>query len=126
MVFRDRCGKMAIDWAKEYQTFTDDWNNRRNNIIHAKRSNEVLTSSDPYILWFRRHTRLVLSNPSDITAFGYQGIGGSLKGLVRRVARAYHLADLAHITRDGSDALDAIVEIRELLYDGLQQAHRRD
>ncbi|KAL7217483.1 hypothetical protein ACSBR2_010855 [Camellia fascicularis] len=111
MVFRDRRGKMAIDWAKEYETFTDDWNNRRNNIIHTKRSNEVLTSSDPYILWFHRQTRLVLSNPSDIAAFGYQGIGGSLKSLVHRVARAYHLADSAHITHDGSDALDAIVEI---------------
>ncbi|XP_028115994.1 uncharacterized protein LOC114313781 [Camellia sinensis] len=78
------------------------------------------------MLWFRRHTRIVLSNPSDIAAFGYQGIGGSLEGLVRRVARAYHMADAAHITRDGREGLDAIAEIRELLYDGLQQAHRRD
>ncbi|XP_028079460.1 uncharacterized protein LOC114281219 [Camellia sinensis] len=55
-----------------------------------------------------------------------QGVGGSLEGLVRRVARAYHMADAAHITRDGREGLDAIAEIRELLYDGLQQAHRRD
>ncbi|KAL7174507.1 hypothetical protein ACSBR2_033706 [Camellia fascicularis] len=82
MHFRDRRGKMAIDWAKEYQTFIGEWNNRRNTIVHAERSNEVLTSSDPYMLWFRRHTRLVLSNPSDIDAFGYQGVGGSLEGLV--------------------------------------------
>ncbi|KAL7200047.1 hypothetical protein ACSBR2_022202 [Camellia fascicularis] len=126
MVFRDRHGKMTIDWAKEYQTFTDDWNNQRNSIVHTERSNEVRTSSDPFILWFRRHTHLVLSNPNDIAAFGYQGIGGSLEGLVCRVARAYHLADSAHIICDGTDALDAIAEIRELLHDGLQQAHRRD
>ncbi|KAL7189434.1 hypothetical protein ACSBR1_039139 [Camellia fascicularis] len=126
MVFRDRRGKMTINWAKEYQTFTNDWNNRHNSIVHAERSNEVLTSSDPYILWFRHHTRLVLSNPSDIAAFGYQGIGASLEGLIHRVARAYHLVDSTHITRDGTDTLDAIAEIRELLYDGLQQAHRRD
>ncbi|KAL7174837.1 hypothetical protein ACSBR1_017827 [Camellia fascicularis] len=126
MHFRDRHGKMAIDWAKEYQTFMDEWNNRRNTIVHAERSNEVLTSLDPYMLWFHRHTRLVFSNPNDIVAFGYQGVGGSLEGLVRRVARAYHMADAAHITRDGREALDAIAKIRELLYDGLQQAHRRD
>ncbi|KAI8021447.1 hypothetical protein LOK49_LG03G00523, partial [Camellia lanceoleosa] len=126
MHFRDRRGKMAIDWAKEYQTFIGEWNNRRNTIVHAERRNEVLTSLDPYMLWFRRHTCLVLSNPSDIAAFGYQGVGGSLEGLVRRVVRAYHMADAAHITRDGREGLDAIAEIRELLYDGLQQAHRRD
>ncbi|KAL7170779.1 hypothetical protein ACSBR2_035619 [Camellia fascicularis] len=82
MHFRDRRGKMAIDWAKEYQTFIGECNNRRNTIVHAERSNEVLTSSDPYMLWFRRHTRLVLSNPSDIDAFGYQGVRGSLEGLI--------------------------------------------
>ncbi|KAL7233358.1 hypothetical protein ACSBR1_017058 [Camellia fascicularis] len=76
------------------------------------------------MLWFRRHTRLVLSNPSDIAALGYQGVRGSLE--VCRVARAFHLADAAYIIRDGREALDAIVDIRELLYDGLQQAHRRD
>ncbi|KAL7209144.1 hypothetical protein ACSBR1_030815 [Camellia fascicularis] len=105
MHFRDRRGKMAIDWAKEYQTFTDEWNNRRNTIVNAKRSDKVLTSSDPYMLWFHRHTRLVLSNPSNIAAFEYQGVRGSLEGLVRGVARAYHLADAAHITRDGREAL---------------------
>ncbi|KAI8019140.1 hypothetical protein LOK49_LG04G02946, partial [Camellia lanceoleosa] len=81
MHFRDRRGKMTIDWAKEYQTFIGEWNNRRNTIVHAERSNEVLTSLGPYMLWFRHHTRLVLSNPSDIAAFGYQGVGGSLEGL---------------------------------------------
>ncbi|XP_028075511.1 uncharacterized protein LOC114277765 [Camellia sinensis] len=78
------------------------------------------------MLWFHRHTRLVLSNPSDIAAFGYQGVGGSLEGLVHRVARAYHMADAAHITCDGREGLDAIAEIQELLYDGLQQPHPRD
>ncbi|GMP47616.1 hypothetical protein CsSME_00015278 [Camellia sinensis var. sinensis] len=83
MHFRDRRGKMGIDWANEYQSFIGEWNNRRNTIVHAERSNEVLTSSDQYMLWFRRHTRLVLSNPNDIAAFGYQGVGGSLEGLLR-------------------------------------------
>ncbi|CAL5379942.1 unnamed protein product [Camellia sinensis] len=45
-------------------------------------------------------------------------------GLVCRVARAYHMADAAHITRDGREGLDAIAEIRELLYDSLQQTGR--
>ncbi|GMP76775.1 hypothetical protein CsSME_00033310 [Camellia sinensis var. sinensis] len=71
--------------------------------------------------WAKKYqTFIVLSNPSDIAAFGYQGVGGSLEGLVRRVARAYHMADAAHITRDDREGLDAIAEIRELLYDGLQ------
>ncbi|GMQ07340.1 hypothetical protein CsSME_00051566 [Camellia sinensis var. sinensis] len=93
---------MAIDWAKEYQPFTDDWNNKRNNIVHAERSNEVLTSSDPYILWFRRHTLLVLSDPSDIALFIYQGIGGSLEGLAHRRDRL----DFRHFGEDPSMAVD--------------------
>ncbi|CAL5361863.1 unnamed protein product [Camellia sinensis] len=124
VIFRVQFDRMVE--REEYQTFIGEWNNRRNTIVHAERSNEVLTSLDPYMLWFRRHTRLVLSNPSNIAAFGYQGVGASLEGLVRRVARAYHMANAAHITRDTREKSDAIAEIRELLYDGLQQAHRRD
>ncbi|KAF5936809.1 hypothetical protein HYC85_024315 [Camellia sinensis] len=98
---------MAIDWAKEYQTFTDDWNNQRNSIVHAERSNEVCTSSDPFILWFRRHTHLVLSNPSDIAALRYQCIGGSLEGLAHRRDRL----DFEHFSDDPSMAIDIIATL---------------
>ncbi|GMQ01967.1 hypothetical protein CsSME_00048407 [Camellia sinensis var. sinensis] len=98
---------MAIDWAKEYQTFTDDWNNQRNSIVHAERSNEVRTSSDPFILWFRRHTHLVLSNPSNIAALGYQGIRGSLEGLAHRRDRL----DFEHFSEDPSMAVDIIATL---------------
>ncbi|THF99711.1 hypothetical protein TEA_001113 [Camellia sinensis var. sinensis] len=45
---------------------------------------------------------------------------------VVRVGRSYHLAEDALLRRDGQHALQAIGEIRDLLYEAVQHAHRGD
>ncbi|XP_028117595.1 serine/threonine-protein phosphatase 7 long form homolog [Camellia sinensis] len=45
---------------------------------------------------------------------------------VVRAGRSYHLAEDTLFRRDGQDAMQALAEIRELLYEGIQHAHRVD
>ncbi|KAL7181111.1 hypothetical protein ACSBR1_040051 [Camellia fascicularis] len=77
------------------------WDARRDSIVQADWSDEVLSFSDPYMLWYRRHTRLLVGNPSHLSESGYQGVGPSLEAL-------------------------AVAEIRDLLYEAIQHAHRGD
>ncbi|KAL7199655.1 hypothetical protein ACSBR2_021865 [Camellia fascicularis] len=78
------------------------------------------------MLWYRRHTRLLVGNPSHLSEFGYQGVGPSLEAFVVRAGRSYHLAKDTLLRRDGQHALQAIGEIRDLLYEAIQHAHQRD
>ena len=45
---------------------------------------------------------------------------------VAGAGRVFHLADDAHLRRDGQHALHVVAEIRELLYQAFQVAHRGD
>ena len=45
---------------------------------------------------------------------------------VAGAGRSFHLAEDAHLRRDAQHALEAIAEIRELLYQAFQFAHRGD
>ncbi|CAL5430909.1 unnamed protein product [Camellia sinensis] len=82
------------------------------------------------MVWYRRHTRLLVGNPSHLSQSGYQGVGPSLKALVNiivvGVERSYHLAEDALLRRNGQHALQAIAEIRDLLYEVIQHAYRGD
>ncbi|GMP46611.1 hypothetical protein CsSME_00014692 [Camellia sinensis var. sinensis] len=72
----------------------------------ANWSDEVLPSSDPYMLWYQRHTRLLVGNPSHLSESGYHGVGPSLEALVMVAAgRSYHLAEDAIFRRNGQHAL---------------------
>ncbi|GMP37727.1 hypothetical protein CsSME_00009293 [Camellia sinensis var. sinensis] len=75
-------------------------------------SDKVLPSSDPYMF--------------QLSEFRYQGVGPSLEALVVGAGRSYHLAENALFRRDGQHALQAIVEIRDLLYKAIQHAHQGD
>ncbi|GMP61582.1 hypothetical protein CsSME_00023985 [Camellia sinensis var. sinensis] len=98
----------------------------RDNIVQSDWSDEVLPSSDPYMLWYRQYTRLLVGNPSHLSESGYQGVGPSLKALVVRAGRSYHLAEDPLFRHNGQHALQAIAEIRDLLYEAIQHAHRGD
>ncbi|XP_028069883.1 uncharacterized protein LOC114272394 [Camellia sinensis] len=78
------------------------------------------------MLWYRQHTHLLVGNPSHVSEFGYQGVGPYLEALVAGAGRSYHLAKDAHFRRNGQHALQAVTEIRELLYQAFQVAHRGD
>ncbi|KAL7227447.1 hypothetical protein ACSBR1_022323 [Camellia fascicularis] len=62
-------------------------------------------------LWDARHDSIVQVDWSDE---------------VVRAGRSYHLAEDALFRRDGQHAMQAFAEIRELLYEGIQHAHRVD
>ncbi|GMP89353.1 hypothetical protein CsSME_00040973 [Camellia sinensis var. sinensis] len=89
-------------------------------------SDEVLLSFDPYIVWYRRHTRLLVGNPSHLSESRYQGVGPYLETLVVGAGKSYHLAKDALFRRDGQHALQAVAKIRDLLYESIQHAHWGD
>ncbi|CAL5383038.1 unnamed protein product [Camellia sinensis] len=78
------------------------------------------------MLWNRRHTHRLVRDPNHVSESGYQGVGPYLEALVAGVGRSYHLDEDAHFRRDGHHALQAVAEIRELLYQAFQVAHRGD
>ncbi|KAL7252540.1 hypothetical protein ACSBR1_007158 [Camellia fascicularis] len=122
----DRRGRAGTDWHLFYMPYIQLWDARRDSIVQADYSDEVIPSSDPYMLWYRRHTHLLVGNPSHVSESGYQGVGPYLEALVARAGRSFHLAEDTHLRRDGQHALQAVAEIRELLYQAFQVAHRGD
>ncbi|XP_028114200.1 serine/threonine-protein phosphatase 7 long form homolog [Camellia sinensis] len=122
----DRRGRASTDWSQHHMRYIQLWDARRDTIVQADWSDGVLSSPDPYMLWYRRHTHLLVGNPSHLSEAGYQRVGPSLEALVVRAGRSYHLAEDAIFRRDGQLGLQALVEIRELLYEGIQHAHRVD
>ncbi|KAL7176320.1 hypothetical protein ACSBR2_029795 [Camellia fascicularis] len=119
----------VVEWHlpdRVLRQFGQLWDARRDSIVQADWSDGVLPSSDPYMLWYRRHTHLLVGNPSHLSESGYQGVGPFLEALVVRAGRSYHLAEGALFRRDGQRAMQALAEIRELLYEGIQHAHRVD
>ncbi|CAL5331683.1 unnamed protein product [Camellia sinensis] len=71
-------------------------------------------------------TTYFVGDPNHVSESGYQGVGPYLEALVAGAGRSYHLAEDAHFKRDGHHALQAVAEIRELLYQAFQVAHRGD
>ncbi|XP_028061490.1 serine/threonine-protein phosphatase 7 long form homolog [Camellia sinensis] len=122
----DRRGQASTDWSLHHMRYIQLWDARRDTIVQADWSDRVLPSPDPYMLWYRRHTHLLVGNPSHLSEAEYQGVGPSLEALVVRAGRSYHLAEDAIFRRDGQLGLQALAEIRELLYEGIQHAHRVD
>ncbi|KAL7234928.1 hypothetical protein ACSBR1_018405 [Camellia fascicularis] len=122
----NRRGRAGTDWHLFYMPYIQLWDAHRDSIVQADYSDEVIPSSDPYMLWYRRHTHLLVENPSHVSESGYQGVGPYLEALVAGVGRPFHLAEDAHLRRDGQHALQAVAEIRELLYQAFQLAHRED
>ncbi|KAL7191374.1 hypothetical protein ACSBR2_023447 [Camellia fascicularis] len=115
----DRRGRAGTDWSLYHMRYIQLWDACRDSIVQADWSDEVLLSYDPYMLWYRRHTHLLVGNPSHLSESGYQGLGPSLEALVVRAGRSYHLAEDALFRRDGQHAMQALAEIRELLYEGI-------
>ncbi|KAL7231061.1 hypothetical protein ACSBR2_009355 [Camellia fascicularis] len=122
----DRRGRAGTDWSVHHMRYIQLWDARRDSIVQADWSDGVLPSPDPYMLWYRLHTHLLVGNPSHLSEAEYQAVEPSLEALVVRVGRSYHLAKDALFRRDGQLGLQALAEIRELLYEGIQNAHRVD
>ncbi|KAH0717388.1 hypothetical protein KY285_013419 [Solanum tuberosum] len=60
----DRRGRPNINWKLEHAQWLSFWNQRLQYICNAPFNRELLRYDDPYLIWFRRITRLVIGNPT--------------------------------------------------------------
>ncbi|XP_015167276.1 serine/threonine-protein phosphatase 7 long form homolog [Solanum tuberosum] len=68
----DRRGRPNTNWELEHAQWLPFWNQRLQYICEAPINREPLRYDDPYLIWFRRITRLVigimLSKPGEMTS----------------------------------------------------------
>uniref|UniRef100_M1CP41 Serine/threonine-protein phosphatase 7 long form homolog n=1 Tax=Solanum tuberosum TaxID=4113 RepID=M1CP41_SOLTU len=60
----DRRGRPNTNWELEHAQWLPFWNQRLQYICEAPINREPLRYDDPYLIWFRRITRLVIGNPT--------------------------------------------------------------
>ncbi|KAH0707770.1 hypothetical protein KY289_012846 [Solanum tuberosum] len=60
----DRRGRPNTNWELEHAQWLPFWNQRLQYICEAPINREPLRYGDPYLIWFRRITRLVIGNPT--------------------------------------------------------------
>ncbi|KAL6989076.1 UDP-arabinose 4-epimerase, partial [Sarracenia purpurea var. burkii] len=101
------------------------WGMRRAQLVVASRTDVPMGYHDPYMLWYRRVTRLLLTNPSHRQAPGYLGAGGIIEELTQCVAYTYQEADTwlrGHSPRD--TAFQTVLGIRDRCYTSLLAVHK--
>ena len=60
----DRRGRPNTNWKLEHAQWLPLWNQRLQYVCDASVNREPLRYDDPYLIWFRRITRLVIGNPT--------------------------------------------------------------
>ncbi|XP_060209365.1 serine/threonine-protein phosphatase 7 long form homolog [Lycium barbarum] len=60
----DRRGRPNTNWELEHAQWLPFWHQRLRYVINAPVNHESLRYDDPYLVWFRRITRLVIGNPT--------------------------------------------------------------
>ncbi|XP_060192568.1 serine/threonine-protein phosphatase 7 long form homolog [Lycium barbarum] len=60
----DRRGRPNTNWEFEHAQWLPFWHQRLRYVINAPVNHESLRYDDPYLVWFRRITRLVIGNPT--------------------------------------------------------------
>ncbi|KAK4710158.1 hypothetical protein R3W88_004671 [Solanum pinnatisectum] len=60
----NRRGRPNTNWKLEHAQWLPFWNQRLQYICDAPVNREPLRYDDPYLIWFRRITRLVIGNPT--------------------------------------------------------------
>jgi len=60
----DRRGRPNTNWELEHAQWLSLWNQRLQYSCDAPVNHEPFRYDDPYLIWFRRITRLVIGNPN--------------------------------------------------------------
>ena len=60
----DRRGRPNTNWKLEHAQWLPLWNQRLQYVCDTPVNREPLRYDDPYLIWFRRITRLVIGNPT--------------------------------------------------------------
>ncbi|XP_047982231.1 uncharacterized protein LOC125223231 isoform X2 [Salvia hispanica] len=119
----DRRGRQNYDWAHHHRQFVDMWAERRARVICGPPIDGPMDQSDPYMMWYRRITRLLIGNPATRPNTGYQGVGGAMEAMAQSLQKIYHRAsDAIH---EGYEVSGEYVlrEIQEICAYSLRAAH---
>ncbi|XP_012848924.1 PREDICTED: serine/threonine-protein phosphatase 7 long form homolog isoform X1 [Erythranthe guttata] len=119
----DRRGRQNYDWAHHHRQFVDMWAERCARVISGPPIDGPMDQSEPYMVWYRRITRLLIGNPATRPNTGYQGVGGAMEAMAQSLQKIYHRAsDALHEGYDVSGE-DALREIQEICGYSLRAAH---
>ncbi|KAL2245206.1 serine/threonine-protein phosphatase 7 long form homolog isoform X1 [Sesamum indicum] len=119
----DRRGRQNYDWAHHHRQFVDMWTERCARVVTAPPVDGPMDQNDPYMLWYRRITRLLIGNPATRPNTGYQGVGGAMEAMAQSLQKIYHRAtDAMHEGYEVSGE-DVLREIQDICAYSLRAAH---
>ncbi|XP_022848362.1 protein MAIN-LIKE 2-like isoform X1 [Olea europaea var. sylvestris] len=119
----DRRGRQNYDWAHHHRQFVDMWIDRSARIISTPPIDGPMDQSDPYMMWYRRITRLLIGNPATRSNTGYQGVGGVMESMAQSLQRIYHRASDAMYQSHEVSGHDVLREIQDICAYSLRAAH---
>lgn len=119
----DRRGRQNTDWVLHHKQYIDMWANRHSRIVSAPPMYGLMDYSDPYMIWYRRITRLLIGNPANRTESGYQGVGGIIELMAQSLQRIYYRCVDALDQGDEGSKPDVLKEILDTCAHALQGAH---
>ncbi|KAL0353491.1 UNVERIFIED_CONTAM: Serine/threonine-protein phosphatase 7 long form [Sesamum angustifolium] len=99
------------------------WTDRCARVVSAPPVDCPMDQNDPYMLWYRQITRLLIGNPATRPNTGYQGVGGAMEAMAQSLQKIYHrAADAMHEGYEVSGE-DALREIQDICAYSLRAAH---
>ncbi|XP_051135099.1 serine/threonine-protein phosphatase 7 long form homolog [Andrographis paniculata] len=123
----DRRGRQNYDWAHHHKQFVDMWAARCDRVVTSPPIECPVDQNNPYIIWYRQITRLLIGNPASRPNTGYSGEGGTVEGMAQSLQKIYHRAtDAIHQGWEisGEDALREIQDICAYSLRTVQDTHR--
>lgn len=78
----DRRGRTGADWSTYHAGYIELWSQRMALVFDGEIYDRPMSSRDPYMVWYRRITRLHIGNPSRRAERGYSGVGGTMDSMV--------------------------------------------
>lgn len=76
----DQRGKPERCWAEFHAQYLQMWADRAAHVIGGELTGERMSHDNPYMVWYRRHSRILIGNPRNRIALedGYHGSGSSM------------------------------------------------
>ncbi|KAK9290252.1 hypothetical protein L1049_008419 [Liquidambar formosana] len=76
----DRRGKPETRWAEFHAPYLQRCAARAAHVIGGELTEERMSHDDPYMVWYRRHSRMLIGNPRNriVPEDGYHGSGSSM------------------------------------------------
>ncbi|CAA0814025.1 Serine/threonine-protein phosphatase 7 long form homolog [Striga hermonthica] len=125
--FTDRRGRQNYDWVQHHRQFVDMWARREARVVTAPPIECPMDQSDPYMMWYRRITRLLIGNPAARPSNGYQGGGGAKEAMAQSLQKIYHLvSDALHqgCELSGEEVLRDILDVCTYSLRTAHEGHR--